>query len=228
MPDHTRIYEHEAHTYQQLISKQPSLAPIIEELCPYQGLDIIDLGAGTGRLTTVLAPEVRSIIALDASVAMLEVTAQRLQKAGLSGWSTIAADHRKLPLADGSADLIVSGWSICYLASSDLQDWRQNLTDVMSEIERVIRPNGTVIILETMGTGVETPEPPSFLKAYYAALEEDYGFSHRWIRMDYRFDDAAQTEALTRFFFGDALADRVAEQQLVQVPECAGIWWKQF
>ncbi|RAP21073.1 hypothetical protein C2W64_03656 [Brevibacillus laterosporus] len=33
----------------------------------------------------------------------------------------------------------------------------------MSEIKRVLRPGGTAIIFETMGTGYETPHPPAFL-----------------------------------------------------------------
>jgi dihydroorotase len=33
-----------------------------------------------------------------------------------------------------------------------------------------------------------------------------------------------QAEQLTRFFFGDDLADKVAEQKLSHLPECAGVW----
>ncbi|WP_028608495.1 class I SAM-dependent methyltransferase [Paenibacillus harenae] len=225
MPDHNAIYKNEAERYHQLISKQPDLRECIDELRPFRGLDIVDLGAGSGRLTAVLAPQAKSIIALDASEAMLEVTAAGLKEAGLTNWSTIAADHRRLPLADQSADLIVSGWSICYLGDSSLADWERNIREVIGEIKRVLRPGGTVIIFETMGTGYETPHPPAFLKPYYSALTEQYGFSHKWIRTDYRFDNAAQSEQLTRFFFGDELADRVVQQKLLQVPECAGVWW---
>lgn len=186
------------------------------------------MGAGTGRLTTVLAPAARSIIALDASEAMLKITADRLGEAKLMNWSTQAADHRKLPLADRSADLIVSGWSICYLASTNVSGWEQNLDEAIGEIKRVLRPGGTVIIFETLGTGHESPSAPDFLQPYYAALTDTYGFSHRWIRTDYEFDDIRQAERLTRFFFGDELADKVVKQQLIRLPECAGVWWLQL
>ena len=156
---------------------------------------------------------------------MLRVTADRLREVGLSNWSTEVADHRNLPLADRSADLIVSGWSVCYLASSNDPDWERNLADVIGEIRRVLRPGGTAILFETMGTGYETPNPPDFLRPYYDSLERDYGFSHRWIRTDYEFEDIGQAERLSRFFFGDELADKVVRDSLVRLPECAGIWW---
>jgi ubiquinone/menaquinone biosynthesis C-methylase UbiE len=225
MPDHDAIYANEADRYHQLIAKQPDLQAVIEEIRSIKGLDVVDLGAGSGRLTSVLAGLARSIIALDANEPMLHIAAERLTQAGHTNWRTKAADHRQLPLEDQSADLVVSGWSICYLASDELADWEHNIQQVMAEIKRVLRPDGTVIIFETMGTGYETPNPPSFLKPYYAALAGQYGFSHKWIRTDYTFDSAEQAEQLARFFFSDELADKIARDKLVHLPECAGIWW---
>ncbi|WP_239615640.1 class I SAM-dependent methyltransferase [Cohnella mopanensis] len=228
MPDHDSIYKQEALQYHELIACQPNLKEVIEGIRPNGGLDIVDMGAGTGRLTALLAPEAGTIVALDASEAMLHVTANRLREAGLTNWTIQVADHRQLPLPDQSADLIVSGWSISYLTNTDVTDWANNLDKIISEIKRVLRPGGTVIIFETLGTGHESPSAPDFLRPYYAKLVETYGFSHRWIRTDYSFDDVQQAERLARFFFGDELAARVVEQQLVRLPECAGVWWLQL
>ncbi|GAB2718175.1 class I SAM-dependent methyltransferase [Paenibacillus thermoaerophilus] len=225
MPDHRTIYEQQAERYHLLISKQAGLRRAVESIRPCRGLDIADVGAGTGRLTVELAPEARSIVALDASEAMLRIAAERLKQAGLTNWRTQTADLRKLPLEDNSADLVVAGWSICYLAGSHNANWESNLRAIIGEARRVLRDKGTIVIFETMGTGFETPNPPDFLIPYYAALVETYGFSHRWVRTDYRFDDVRQAEELTRFFFGPELAERVAAERLVRLPECAGIWW---
>jgi hypothetical protein len=35
-----------------------------------------------------------------------------------------------------------------------------------------------------------------------------------------------EAEELTRFFFGDELANRIKNEGLLIVPECTGIWWK--
>lgn len=225
MPDHTSIYKNEAERYHLLIAKQPKLDKVIEEIKVFNELDIVDIGAGTGRLTTVLAPYAKTITSLDASASMLQVIATKLNSTGLANWTTIVADNRKLPLEDQSADLITAGWTIGYLANTHVQDWKNNLHEVITEMKRVLRPNGTIIIFETMGTGTETPNPPDFLKEYYSALVERYGFAHKWIRTDYEFESIQQAEELTRFFFGDELASKVLEHNLIRVPECAGIWW---
>ncbi|MUT66521.1 class I SAM-dependent methyltransferase [Paenibacillus sp. NEAU-GSW1] len=222
MPDHEKIYNEAADTYDLLVSKQSSLIPVIEAIVPFKGLDIVDVGAGTGRLTAALAPEARSIVALDGSEAMLQFNASKLAAAGLTNWTIKKADNRQLPLPDRSADLIVSGWSISYLANTEHSDWEQNLAVIMAEFKRVLRSGGTIIIFETLGTGHETPAAPDFLKPYYEALVETYGFSQQWLRTDYRFDDAEQAERLTRIFFGDELAAQAAGKTMLA--ECAGVW----
>lgn len=226
MPNHEEIYAKQAEMYEKMISRQPSLAEVIREIRPYRNLDVADLGAGSGRLSCVIGAETKSLICTDSSQAMLDVLAEKMSVLQLTRWSTVEADHRDLPLETASVDLVVSGWSICYLASSNDPNWRENIDRVMSEIRRVLKPGGTVIIFETMGTGTELPDPPAFLTEYYRVLEEDYGFDHRWIRMDYAFSSLEEAEELTGFFFGDELATKVKTNQWTTVPECAGIWWK--
>ncbi|GAE37726.1 hypothetical protein JCM9157_5048 [Halalkalibacter akibai JCM 9157] len=225
MPDHTKVYKNQTELYDQMVSKQPSLLKVIEELTPINQLDVIDMGAGSGRLTDILAPQVKSILALDSSAEMLKIVDEKLKdNTGLS-YKTQVADHRKIPAANDSADLVVAGWTICYLGSSNVENNVHNIETVMKEIMRVLRTKGTVIIFETMGTGFETPNPPEFLKHYYSLLENEYGFSHKWIRTDYQFDSLQQADELTRFFFGDELAERVVKENLITLPECAGVWW---
>jgi hypothetical protein len=60
--------------------------------------------------------------------------------------------------------------------------------------------------------------------AVYYTLLEDMGFSSTWIRTDYQFKSVQEAAELTGFFFGEELADRVAREKLVILPECTGIW----
>jgi ubiquinone/menaquinone biosynthesis C-methylase UbiE len=230
MPDHAYIYEHQAEQYNRLIARQEDahLWSKINDICPLKNADVVDLGAGAGRLTCQLAPHVKSVVATDAYAAMLKVTEKRLKANGATNVHMKVADHRHLPLEDSSADLVVSGWSICYLGSSNTADWQQNVRRTLAEVRRILRPGGAVIIFETMGTGTKTPDPPAFLKGYYDMLTYEYGFVREMMRLDYRFESVEEAEQLTRFFFGDELADRVAREQLVHVPECAGMWWRTF
>lgn len=228
MPDHNRIYQTETEQYERLIACQPNLAEVVEALKVYEGLEIIDLGAGTGRLACVLAEKAKSILLLDESAAMLQVAASKLTKADFHNWQIQTADHRAIPVADQSTDLVVSGWSICYLASSKIPEWRQNVERTLREIQRVLRPGGTCIIFETLGTGFEMPTRYEFLRAYYDVLEQVYDFKHKSVRMDYQFTDVVEAEQLSRFFFGDETANKVVQIYGKQLPEYAGVWWRAF
>ncbi|WP_409343055.1 class I SAM-dependent methyltransferase [Paenibacillus sp. MBLB4367] len=231
MPSHEEIYARHAEGYEKLIDGadcEGNILAQLQDICPAEGLDVVDLGAGTGRFARLLAPVAKSVTAVDRSPAMLAVTEARLRASGLNNWRTVTGDHRSLPLPDRSADLIVSGWSVCYIANSDVSGWRDHLAQTIAEIKRVLRPNGTIVLFETLGTGTETPQAPDILRGYYDALKREYGFSHTWIRTDYQFEDGKEAEELTRFFFGNALADRVAAGEFRKagfVPEWAGVWW---
>ena len=101
----------------------------------------------------------------------------------------------------------------------------KKLAKAITEMFRVLRPGGTAIILETLGTGNETPAPPNDgLAQFYEILENEYGFALTTLRTDYRFDSPAEGQALLRFFFGDELADRIVVEQLTILPECTGVW----
>ena len=228
MLDFETIYREHAAEYDALVAREDhahSLLLALEDIRPLAGLDVIEMGAGTGRLTRLLAPIVRSIAAHDRSTAMLGVAAETLKPLRLRNWRLAAGDNRRLPAATRSADLALAGWSFGHSTGWYPDSWPHEIDLAVGEMRRVLRPGGTAIILETLGTGRETPGPPTeALASYYAWLEEKYGFASRWIRTDYRFESLQEADRLTRFFFGDELADRVVRENLVVLPECTGLW----
>jgi malonyl-CoA O-methyltransferase len=89
---------------------------------------ILDLGAGTGRLTAELQrlyPDAR-IIALDWSPVMLKVAANRATL-------RLCADSHQLPLLDNSVDMIVSNLMLPGAA---------NPLEIFAEAQRVLRTPG--------------------------------------------------------------------------------------
>jgi ubiquinone/menaquinone biosynthesis C-methylase UbiE len=227
-PDSSIIYSKQADQYDCLISREDyegNILKSLERITSFRDKDVIDLGAGTGRLTCMLAPTARTITAFDISQAMLDVAAKKLTNLGYSHWRVKVADHRTIPVPDKSVDIVVSGWSIFYVGKPNIPNWENNIYKVIGEAKRVLRPNGFIIILETLGTGNETPIIPSSMNNYYRMLEESFGFKHKWIRTDYKFKTLDEADNLTRFFFGDELADRVVNEKMLILPECTGIWW---
>lgn len=227
MGNHEQIYQNEAESYEYMVSKQPDLTIYIEEIRPFEGLNILDLGAGSGRFAESLAKKAKTLICTDISRSMLNLLDRKLEKQKHDrNWKTLVADHRELPINDNSIDMVISGWSICYLTHSENEKWGDNLEQVIAEMTRVLKPGGTIIIFETMGTGTEQPNPPDILKPYFNALTNNYGFNHRWVRADYEFSSFEDARNVTEFFFGEEVAQKIINNEWATVPECAGIWWK--
>lgn len=227
MPTEKEVYTQHADQYERLIQHEDfenNILNMIQKITPLNDLEIADIGAGTGRLTRLLTPLSRSVLAMDLAPQMLHVAQDLLQKVKSNNWLLAAADNAHLPVKSSSVDLVVSGWSFCYLAVWGGESWKTALQDGLAEIKRILRTNSTIIILETMGTGFETPNPPPHLANYFAFLK-NMGFSSTWIRTDYQFESLAEAEELSSFFFGEDLAAKVKENLWVILPECTGVWW---
>lgn len=230
MTDHQEIYREQAAPYELLVSRedyQQNIFRALNQIVPFAGLTVAEFGAGTGRLTCMMTPVVNHIYAFDHSPHMLSVAAEKLAKGDQKNWSVAVSDHRAMAMKSGVADVAISGWSVCYVVVDNPEDWQVELTRAMDELRRVVRPGGFLILLETLGTGYEQPEPPVHLLDYYAYLES-HGFQRRWIRTDYLFKDRAEAEASAKFFFGEEMIAKIREdEQGVILPECTGIWWQE-
>lgn len=228
MPTEKEVYEAHADQYERLVRRedyQNNLLAAIETYCQLDNIDIVELGAGTGRLTRMLAPRVRFIKAFDASAHMLAEAETSLRAMGLDNWVTGVADHRQIPVKNSSADVVISGWSFCYLAVWGGSNWQFDLQAGLNETQRILRPGGMILIIESLGTGTEKPRPPEHLREYFDWLT-GAGFERGWTRTDYRFESIEEAVELSTFFFGEEIGRQVREKDWVILPECTGIWWK--
>ncbi len=76
MTDYHDIYQTGAERYDRLVSREDyegNIQKSLSQLIPLKGQSIVELGCGTGRLTTLLAQLGQQVFAFDASLAMLEV-----------------------------------------------------------------------------------------------------------------------------------------------------------
>src|SRR5262249_57569695 len=68
------IYEHHAEWYDRLVSREDhpgALLPAVLRVCPLDGARIVEFGAGTGRVTRLIASRARRVHAFDRSLPML-------------------------------------------------------------------------------------------------------------------------------------------------------------
>jgi demethylmenaquinone methyltransferase/2-methoxy-6-polyprenyl-1,4-benzoquinol methylase len=96
------------------------------------GSSVLDVGCGTGDLARDLRGKGHSAIGIDLSLGML-----RAARAG--GAPLVQADAASIPIRDAAADGVVSGFAVRNFS---------DLPGVMSELGRVLRPGGTLALLE--------------------------------------------------------------------------------
>jgi hypothetical protein len=92
------------------------------------------------------------------------------------------------------------------------------------EIQRVLRPGGAIIIIESLGTGTEEPQEIDELKYYLEHLRK-IGFEETWIRTDYQFESRQKAIELATFFFGKEMVEKIQFRERPILPECTGLWW---
>jgi SAM-dependent methyltransferase len=91
---------------------------------------VVELGAGTGKLTRALAALGVRVLAVEPDVRMLEV----LRELGLAGVQAVQGEAEAIPLAAEEADAVVAGSSFHWF---DRQA-------ALQEIHRVLRPAATL------------------------------------------------------------------------------------
>ena len=103
----------------------------------------LDLGTGAGHLAYALAEVVPEVIAFDASESMLDVVRRTASERGLDGLQVQAGDVHRLPFADASFDLVATRYSAHHWV---------DLVAAMSELRRVLRAGGHVLVIDLEGT----------------------------------------------------------------------------
>lgn len=103
---------------------------------------ILDIATGTGDLAINLAEtDASKIIGLDISSGMLEIGKQKIKKKDLdSKIDMVLGDSENMPFEDSTFDAITVAFGVRNF---------ETLENGLKEIYRVLKPNGTFIILET-------------------------------------------------------------------------------
>jgi SAM-dependent methyltransferase len=100
---------------------------------------ILELGAGTGRITCPLAHDGHTLLALDALEPMLEALQRRTAAEDLGDRITpMQGDMRTLALAEASVGMVIAPFN----ALMHLYTW-QDLLACFGEVARVLTPGGT-------------------------------------------------------------------------------------
>ena len=137
------LYRLEPDLYDRLIRAE-SLHPGILDWLPASPGTVVEVGAGTGRLTLPLATRARELIAVEPAGPLRSILATRLAAAGFSHVTAVRGFFDRLPAPDGWADLVVA---CSALAPDDAHGGDAGL----QEMERCCRAGGLVAIVMPQG-----------------------------------------------------------------------------
>ncbi len=127
--------------YDRLIEKNAkqtyntTIELIKNELSP--DYTILEIGTGTGIIALSVASSVKTIVAIDTSKGMLEQAKQKQKNEGIINITFEPGDANQLIIEDTSMDAIICMNIMHLLPNPEL---------VVSEIKRVIKPNGKLIL----------------------------------------------------------------------------------
>ncbi len=217
------IYDQHAERYAALVQVEDAdgrLRAAVQALVG-AGSDVLDVGAGTGRLTDWLLDAGGRVTALDQAPAMLEVARQRLGDRA----TVVVGDARKLPF-ERRFDLAIAGWAFGHFCHWFSEDALGQIAAAVGEMERVVRAGGDAVIIETYGTAVTEAGPPNPSLASYYDMLTARGFTRRVLETDYVFSSLDAAVEQCSFFFGEGKGKWVRQAGSPRVPEFTAMFTK--
>ncbi|MCS7072317.1 MAG: methyltransferase domain-containing protein, partial [Anaerolinea sp.] len=115
----------------------PDLERLLALADPQPGWRALDIATGGGHTALRIAPRVRSLIAADLALPMLEAARAHAAAQGIAGIDYVAADAEALPFPDAAFDLIT-----CRIAPHHFP----NAFAFMRECARTLKPGGRLVI----------------------------------------------------------------------------------
>jgi ubiquinone/menaquinone biosynthesis C-methylase UbiE len=112
------------------------LDQVVAELGLAADANVLDLGAGTGKLTRALVPRFGRVVAVEPDDAMRAVLEEVVP-----GAESLPGSGEAIPLGEGEVDAVFSAEAFHWFASNES----------VAEIARVLRPGGVLVILWNIG-----------------------------------------------------------------------------
>lgn len=162
-----RVWDSRVQTWPHHALESPAFTDIRQAIVaaakPCTDDDVVDLGAGNGQLSMLMAAQVRSVLAVDLSPLMLASLSQAAASAGASNVTVRTADLARFDLPLRSVDTIVSCYALHHLTDREK-------TRLLLRMQGWLRPGGRLVIADMMIGRGASREDRSIARSKAAAL----------------------------------------------------------
>ncbi len=223
MPGMFEVYQSYADLYDELVNHEDynnNLYKFLNDNIQWENKVVGEFGIGTGRVTKNYIAKAQKVYAYDNSQHMIDKA-----KLNLSEWANkieySISDNKQINSLENKFDIIIEGWSFGHLVVQDNETRNQTIQMLIKE---TTKRADTVIFIETMGTNVDSANPPGEkLSLFYHALV-DNGFKEYIIETDYKFSNHEEAGRIMGGFFGDSMKTDIIQRKLEIIKEYTGIW----
>jgi ubiquinone/menaquinone biosynthesis C-methylase UbiE len=193
----------------------------MREVADWRGLDVVDIGCGTGYHLSRFAESAGSVTGVDPHPGL--VAAARRRTAGRANVRVEQGLAQRLPLPDASVDVTHARWA--YFLGPGCEPG-------LPELDRVLRRGGTAFVVDNDAT--RSTFGRWFRRAYHrvdpGAVERFWatrGWTRVALEVEWRFDTRADLEAVVRIEVDPATADAaLAEHEGLVVDYAVSLWWR--
>lgn len=124
-------------------SKQDYLDYTLSNITPNKQDTILEVASGTCICGRFFAPFVQAVVCLDATISMLQTGKQEADKKHLDNMFFVKGYAEELPFLDNSFDIVFSRLAFHHFT---------NIQNAFSEMVRVLKPNGKLIMIDMEAT----------------------------------------------------------------------------
>lgn len=153
---------------------------------------VLDVGAGNGFTAQLLNKNGRHVVALEPDHAMIDLNKPLVWSKGVA---------QDIPFHDNVFVGAYATWAFFFT------NFRDDMIDGLAELERVVKSNHPIIIIDNAGEDEFT----ALGKKDFSAdkkVWQSLGFSTTIIETSFRFDNVQEMRSLFTLFFGATVANR--------------------
>lgn len=197
------------------------LLATLREVAPWDGLDVLDVGCGTGFHLPLFAATARSVVGVEPHADLAALARRRVR--GLPTVTVLEGLAEALPVPPSSADVVHARWAYFFGPGCE---------PGLAEVDRVLRPGGVAVVIDndasrsTFGGWFRRGYPsvdPDVVERFWSS----HGFTRVPVDMGWSFGSRSDLEDVVRIEFAPALAEEIiASHAGLTVDYAVNLWWK--